>query len=422
MKINRSNFYTYVFATLLLLQLYLPSFKSNIFIQIGVLGIMLCWSSLSVGKSFVQQLWPMLALFLIGFLGMAINSFAMFNILKDVFHFLKPLLGILLGYLCCRKIGSYQQFVKMLVYTGFLSAIVHFLIILFFSRTETVSDIREFGKDNFLELFSLFFLMYYKRFQGEPLIPEKRKRNLILFFLIFSNVLYFSRTMIVVALILWLGINRKTLITTTTLRAGAIIVLLIGAMYAYLFSVKIERDKNGFESFLYKVKIAPEELFQTRIDRENHAELWDHWRGYESKRAMALMEKNPSSYFFGCGYGSLVNLKFYAPLSDDPKGMKFISELHNGYTYLLYKVGFFGLIVYMGYLFWLYFKIYSDTSFVVRIISAIGLIYIFTTLTITGLYNTKDIIIFILGAMFFFAGRRDLMLPPNDQAASPETT
>jgi hypothetical protein len=111
-------------------------------------------------------------------------------------------------------------------------------------------------------------------------------------------------------------------------------------LYGYLYSVKIDRGKPGLEAFLYKIKIAPEEIFKTNIDRDNHKELWDHWRGYEAKRALATMEDKPSSYVFGTGYGSLVNLKFKAPLSTtDKEGLKFISELHNGYPYVLYKTG-----------------------------------------------------------------------------------
>jgi hypothetical protein len=51
------------------------------------------------------------------------------------------------------------------------------------------------------------------------------------------------------------------------------------------------------------------------------------------------MQDNPSSFIYGCGYGSLVNLKFWAFIMKDAKGMKYISELHNGYAFVLYKTG-----------------------------------------------------------------------------------
>jgi hypothetical protein len=35
-------------------------------------------------------------------------------------------------------------------------------------------------------------------------------------------------------------------------------------------------------------------------------------------------------------------------------------------------------------------------------ISAIGLMFLFSTLTITGIYNSRDIVVFILGALLYF--------------------
>ena len=185
---------------------------------------------------------------------------------------------------------------------------------------------------------------------------------------------------------------------------------LIGLFYAFLYSIKLERDKPGLEAFLYKVKIAPAELFETKINRENHADLWDHWRGYEAKRALSLMSQHPSSYIFGVGYGTLVNLKFFAPLTNDDKGMKYISELHNGYPYLLYKSGLFALVSYFAFLFLMYKKIYLKFTFETVFISAMALFYFFTTLTITGIYNTNDTIVFVLGALFcgYFESRKKM--------------
>lgn len=401
MKLNKANFYTYVIVIVLFLQLYLPSFKANTFIQIGALGLFFLVDRPMLSLSFLRTTFPVAVLFAIGFVGMFGNDYPLYNIIKDIFHFIKPLLGLALGYLYFRAMG-YERFVRTVVIAGFISAIAHIAIVVFLSGTSTVNQIREFSKDNFLELFSIFFLGYYHQFNGKSLFAKKATFRWIFWILLLSNILYFSRTMIGVAVLLWLSIKGLTVITATTIKIGATLLMLVVLLYAYLFSVKIERDKNGFESFLYKVKIAPEELFETRIDRENHADLWDHWRGYETKRALALLEDQPSGYVYGCGYGSLVNLKFYAPLTGEKKGMRYISELHNGYAYMLYKTGILGLLIYLWFLITLYRKIDLGRTFPLKVISATGLIYMFTTLTITGIYNTKDIIIFILGAMLYF--------------------
>lgn len=407
MDISKSRFYTILFVIVIFLQLYLPSFKANLFIQIGVVALYFFIEKVTVSIFFLIKTIPVIVLLILGFVGTLIHNYLIYDILKDIFHFLKPLLGLFIGYLFYKKIDNLSYFIKTIVLCGFFSAMIHFIILLVTGDlfSGSVERIRTFGKDNFLELFALFFLVYHKNFYKDPIFRTNLKRKIVLVFLVASNILYLSRTMIVVATILFLSIKGYTVLTKKTLRFMSAFSLVLVLFYVFLFSVKIERDKPGIENFFYKLKIAPAELFQTKIDRDNHADLWDHWRGYEVKRALALMKDNPSSFLFGTGHGSLVNLKFYAPLTGEEKGIKYISELHNGYMYLFYKTGIMGIVILLTFLTILYRTIYfkeKDTFFSTIFISAIGLIYFFTTLTITGIYNGRDIIIFILGALLYF--------------------
>jgi len=412
MKVNKTKFYTVLFAFILLLQLYLSSFKINIFIQIFALIIYFYFEKVTISKKFISFISPIFLLFFLGFVGTIVHRFPIVNVVKDVFHFLKPILGLLIGYLFYKKINDFRIFVLTIVLSGFISAIIHFIVLIATGgfSTGNISQIREFSKDNFLELFALFFLIFYKKFTKENLFLSKIKHVVILILLLISNCLYFSRTMIVVSVILLISVYGYIYITKKSIKYIGTTVLLIFIFYSYLFSIKIERNKPGLEGFLYKVKIAPSELFKTKIDRNNHKELWDHWRGYESKRAFALMTNNPSSFIFGNGHGSLVNLKFKAPLTENKEGMKFISELHNGYSYILYKTGFIGLFILIYFLFKIYFLIYrynKKNNFTLHFISAIGIIYLFTSLTITGIYNGRDVIIFILGSLFLFHSKEN---------------
>lgn len=404
MKINAVKFYTSIFIIVIFSQLYLPSFRTNVIIQCIALGIFFFLEKESLSVLVVRNIKSLLVLFFLGFAGTLLNKYPVVNIVKDITHFIKPILGLLIGYYFYKKINNFRTFISTIVLIGFLSALVHFVILIFFSKTDNLSDIREFGKDNFLELFSLFFLGFYKKFQKESLFQNPSKYYLYFVVILLSSILYFSRTMMVTAIILLLSIYGYTIITVKGLRNIGICLGLLIAFYAYLFSVKLDRSSKGAEAFFYKIQNAPGELFDTKIDRDNHAQLWDHWRGYEAKRAMALMADNPSSFIFGNGHGSLVNLRFFAPLTGPhDKGMKYISELHNGYAYLLYKTGIIGLIVYIGFLIRIYRNIYKNRNFVYTVLSAIGLIFLFTTITITGLYNPKDIMVFIVGAMLFFS-------------------
>ena len=404
MKVKSKEFYSALFIIIILLQLYLPSFKANVLFQVFILGLFFLFEKVQINKLFLKTVLPILIIFLLGFVGFLFNKVTFFNVFKDIFHFLKPITGLLIGYFFYRKIDDFKMFVKTIVIVGLLSAVIHFGILFFISGFSSVNEIREFGRDNFLELFSLFFLLFYKKFQNDTLFKNQFQHFFFVVLLFASNVLYFSRTMIVVAIILLITIYGYTIITKRGLRIIGVVIVSILVFYGYLFSIKISRNQPGLESFLYKVKNAPSEIFKTKIDRENHKDLWDHWRGYEAKRAFSLMEKDPKSYVIGTGYGSLVNLKFFAPLTENykDKGIKYISELHNGYVYIYYKTGIFSLFLYLIFLINLYIKIYYNKNFETYFISAIGVAFLFTTLTINGMYNSRDVIVFLLGDLLFF--------------------
>lgn len=404
MKINAIPFYTSLFSIVILSQLYLASFKGNVFLQIFILGIYFFFEKPIIYKGFLRIITPVLLLFCIGFIGLLLNRYSLFNVLKDIFHFIKPITGLLIGYFLYRKINNFKVFVKTIVILGLISAVIHFGILFFVSGFSSVNKIREFGRDNFLELFSLFFLVFYKNFNRQSLFQKKSTHYVFVAFLLVSNILYFSRTMIVTALILLASIYGYTTITKKGLKIISGVVVFFILLYSYLFSVKIDRNQPGLESLLFKIKNAPSEIFKTKIDRENHKDLWDHWRAYEAKRAFDLMLDDPKSFLIGAGHGSLVNLKFFAPLTenDKDKGIKYISELHNGYVYILYKTGLLGLVLYLVFAINLYTKIYAFREIIPCFISAIGLVFLFTTLTITGIYNSRDIIVIILGALLFF--------------------
>jgi hypothetical protein len=410
MIITKKKFYSGLFIALLLLQLYLPSFKINILLQCFFLGTFFFIEKITIDIKFFKVLKNILLILLIGFLGAIIYRYSLSQIIKDILHFLKPILGLLIGYVFFKKVNDKSYFIKIVIIAGLISAFIHFFILMVFSdfTSGNIGAIRQFSRDNFLELIALFFLIFYKKITNN--VFHKKSFWLCIIILTSSSVLYFSRTMLLVTIVLFLTINGYTRITSKTINYLVLFTLITSLFYLILFNTKIERNKPGLEAFLYKIKIAPQEIFKTKIDRENHKDLWDHWRGYEAKRAIALMEKKPSSFVFGTGFGSLVNLKFNAPLADNQKGLKYISELHNGYVYILYKTGAIGLLIYFYFLFTLYREINKKETFERTYISAIGLIYFITTLTITGVFNNRDIFVFILGALLFFNSQKKVSL------------
>ncbi|KGO92702.1 O-antigen ligase family protein [Flavobacterium subsaxonicum] len=413
MKTRNQIVYLSLFVILILLQLYLPSFKINVLIQIAALGFCAYDHDISFNKRFLNYTVPIGIILVVGCIGTFIYSYKFVPISKDIFHFIKPLTGILLGYIIFKKINNFKLFIRAVIIAAILSACIHFYVLAFMVRFRGgIEDIREFTKDNFLELFALFFLIYFKKFEGSNILFKKIYLRAAILFLTVSCITYFSRTMIIMWVVLMVSVYGLTKITTQTIRFFVICGISTGLLYLYLFSANISRGKPGIEGFLYKIKMAPEEVFKTKIDRDNKADLWDHWRGYEAKRAIALMNSQPESYIFGTGMGSLVNLKFYAPLTGEPKGIRYISELHNGYIYILYKTGFIGILIYLFMLARWYGYIYKKFTLLNIVVSAIGLEYLVSTVTISGIYNTRDAIIFILGGALYYAnsGENNLIL------------
>jgi len=401
MKVPIKIIYLPLFVVLLLLQLYLTSFRVNALILLGALGFCLFLNA-SLSRKFINHAIPLAILLCLGFVGTLIYHYKIVDVIKDIFHFIKPLIAIFVSYIIFKKINNFHLFIKTIVIAAMISVLIHGFILAFLINSwGNIERIREFTKDNFLELFALMFLIYYKRFEGRNLFKPAYTRIFIVLLFV-SCFLYFSRTMMIVAGLFVAAVHGYTKITTKTVKVAALFIVAVGLFYSYLYSINIPRDKAGISAFFYKVKMAPEEIFTGRVDRDNLAQVWDHWRGYEAKRALDLMKSKPESFVFGTGYGSLVNLKFYAPLTGEKKGIRYISELHNGYIYILYKTGIIGILVYLFMLGRMYGYVYKSLNFRNLLISTIGSIYLISTFTITGIYNTRDIFIFVLGGALAF--------------------
>jgi hypothetical protein len=391
------------FAILILLHLFLFSFKLNILLQLASLGIFFIAFKPTVSVTFIKKIAPLIFIFLIGALGTIVNEYKMFNVVKDILHFLKPIIGLLIGYFFMKQLNNERKFFKLVVVIGLLSATYHYFLVFVKSdlSSGSIHAFRLLAQDNYFELLALFFLIIYKKVFDEA-ITKPLYFKIAVAFLTLSVLLYFSRIMMVIAIVFFLNFYGFTKITIRNIKIIGVMIIGVLLLYLYLFNVKLRTDAPGLEGFLFKIKMAPAEVFNAKLDKENMMYLGENWRAYEAKRAFDLMNTKPASYVFGTGYGSLVNLGFWAPLGDYKKGMKYISELHNGYMYVFYKTGAVGLLFYLYFLLNLYSIINKDFSFNARIISGIGVAFLFTSLVFGGVYNYRDIFTFILGGMMYF--------------------
>lgn len=402
MKISKQKYYSVLLILLTLFQLYIGSYKTIFVFELILLAQYLITEKIVLHPKFIKIISLLFSFVLLGFVGTIVYDYIFIDIFKDFIFFFKPILGIVLGYLYARKIDNTAYFAKVIVYLGLVCAIIHLSIILISTDLRSISSMRLITKDNFIECFSLVFLLFYRYFFKKTFTNNRLYSTIIFCILSLSIFLYFSRLMFIIIILVSLGALGLTRLNKFNMTIIIALSLSVIGLFYYLNNTPINRNAKGFDGFLYKIKMSQSEIYKSKVRINDHAKLWDHWRAYEALRSIQLIESKPETIIFGNGFGSLINLKFNAPLDSSKKGMKYISHTHNGYTFILYKLGIFALLAYLFLIFRLYWVAQKNNTFEAKFISVLAIIYFFTTLTITGIYNQGDNMIIILGCLLFF--------------------
>lgn len=398
---------TYFILILLLLTFF------SIFELYHVLYILTCVIYYNkVSKKIIDILSYLLLIIIIAVISSFFNDFEIYNWIKDFAYFTKPFLAILAGFLLAKSVHKFKDFLKCILIVSLIFAIIHIIEILLFVdfKTANVSVIRRIGGiSNEIEVFSLMILIASKKYKQIRIINNKYLKITALLILSLSTILYFSRSMTVSFIIFLLAIYGYLKITKKGIKYASIVLFLFGMFYVYLFNADLKRGETGVESFLYKMKIAPAEIFSPvkKIDTKNHSELWDRWRAYEAGKAISQIDTN-YGVLFGKGFGSLVDLGFYAPLGENK--MRYIPHLHNGYATIYYKTGIVGVVLYFLFLLSLYLFSYLKTNNelkrnVQNLIGGFAIHYLFTTLIVTGIYNVSETYTLILGMLLYYGSK-----------------
>lgn len=344
------------------------------------------------------------ALTIIGLISSVFYSYELFDRIKDVIYFVKPILLILLGYLLVKRIKNTTFVLKAIVYIAFFFAIKHLIVLATADMNGTVEDLRlRGGANNFIELVALVILAAYKK---KDAILKYDMRIIMLIIIGASFMLYLSRTMILGLVIVLLSVYGYTKLSRKVVEYASLAFIVFGLFYAYLFTLDLRIDKPGFQNFLFKIRNSPGEVFSApkKYDPRNHREIFVHWRGYEANVALNQMRGNPANYVIGKGFGALVDLGFKAPIGGDD-GLRYIPYLHNGYVYVFFKTGAIGLLLYLVLLINIYRQIYIKTKskkekILRSIVSGLGIYFFMASLVISGMYNLEEISVFCLGIFY----------------------
>lgn len=406
--INKNTIYIWGFAITLMSPFFIKSFELNVIISLIFLSFVGFGGNLKITKTVMIKLLILFSVVLISFFVHFFYSNSTYNVIKDLVYLTKPMIYLILGYFIALKVRDKDQIFRVVIFLGILLAFIHVFKVLAFLmeyKDFKINSIRYIGgKDNFLELLTCSLLVLNKK--NEIFTINIRYKSVVYSVLALSFFMYFSRTMMVAFFIIVLTTKGYAKLTKRTFIVILSILMGIVISYRILNSIELERGAEGVEGFLYKIKIAPSEIFSSEVNMNNPAERWDHWRAYEASRAVRQIKDTPYhlGVIFGKGLGSLIDLGFEVKLGDEK--MRYIPKIHNGYVYVFFKTGILGLALYVIFLISLYNQSYIKTNIkkvriINNLISAIAIYYLFTSFIISGIFNPTDVITLFLGALLF---------------------
>jgi hypothetical protein len=342
------------------------------------------------------------AIFVISFFSGLFESFDTYFFFRDMTYMAKPILGILVGYQLSK--GYLKNPLIAIVYAGLALASYHILDAAISTLYYSISDINTLryfaGFFSDYEVYVLVLLMFPKAFE----LPFSRRTRLWFIIIIsISLVLYFARTnyiqlvLLVVAMKGYFEINKRSLIVTGT------ILGLIFASYAAIVAYNPRRNAAGLEAFLYKVKIAPQEAFKTKIDIHDWQEFHDHYRSYENIQTIKQVPRDGMKpLWFGKGLGSTVDLKTKVELQGEK--LRFIPYMHNCFMTTFLKSGIVGLFFLILSIFYFFVVVKSQdkrTSTLQRIFVGTGLFLILSNWVFMGLFFPSESKSILIGVLFF---------------------
>lgn len=156
---------------------------------------------------------------------------------------------------------------------------------------------------------------------------------------------------------------------------------------------------------MYKIKIAPEEAFKTKINKEDWKDFNDNYRSFENIITVRqVSNEGLMTILFGKGLGSNVNLGRKIKTNDGTE-VQFIPILHNGFMTVFLKAGLFG-VLFLVYFIYVLFKQNKSKNEIIRNINYLlvgtSIFLIVSNWVFMGLYlklDNKSIIIGFLIAL-----------------------
>ena len=317
----------------------------------------------------------------------------LYDIIRDISYFIKPIVGLLIGYQCFRSKDN--NFFLTTIYVALVISIIHFALLANAFMTYNINYVHQIryygGYFSDFETYAVIILIFHKKFQ---LNLSTRERITLLSIIGVSLCLYLARTNMIQFIIISCGLfglyqlsKKKIIIISALILCGIF-------SYKIIYDMNPSRTATGFENFLFKIKNAPKEIYDPYVVNDDSHRFHDNFRSYETKiTILQILNKEDGGLWFGNGFGAIVNYGTTIHTNDATQ-VKYSPILHNGYTTVFLKTGIIGLIIYLASMFYLSFLgEKTDDKYlnnVKLLINSTGIFLFISTLIFLGFYLKLD--------------------------------
>ncbi len=325
-----------------------------------------------------------------------IFRYPLYDVFKDAYYFLNPILYLLLGSMIAKRYPWNDSLRAVAIVGTLFSAYLIFHMFGNFGLV-TIKDPRLAREALSIMGFSVIpiaaiIILCDKMFFDLSLFRDTRLWIVLLFINLLSLYLSASRTDMIVFIISFF-----IMLYAKYQHHKYYILLFLFSFIFVLGSIVLSNQKSRLAQVILK---APEEI--TIRPAENTIEINDNYRGHEAYMTMRTFKRGRfEEKLAGYGFGSTVDMGVYTPLD-----IRHIPIMHNGYPYILLKVGWIGMVIYIffgtllihlllrikhkkNYQYeshLLFFK-YFPTALIIGV-------YI-TNISITGIFNPESVILWI---------------------------
>jgi len=296
--------------------------------------------------------WPIFVMMCIGFLVGIYGNNETYDILKDLYFFLKALIFFLFGYVCYKKFAI-NRIIATFVWVGILVSVSYLVLLFGYSVTGLIdlSSIYLYRKSipelPYDPLISIMLLLFFPKSSNSYSLSASML-VIVQTIAVASSLSRLSLLVLIVVFIMRLSF--KLNISKGVFLLGSMVITLtlaIGSMYAFKGYDNGNSDSVNSQ-FMGKVTNSFQEIGSS--DFSDDSLIRTNWRAYETLQGVIkFFSGSNGQKIFGHGFGELTSVGIDIKLGGTIRNE--IPIFHNGYIYILVKLGLVGMFLYIVFLY-----------------------------------------------------------------------